>query len=135
MKSQRLIVFALAVLLMAAAPPIAPRPAAPSWWSRIVAGAKQFVHDPLGSLHSPPRSLPPEPDLLDADNRRAGSALAPPSPALQRDALVRPAAAVEKVTPPAAPLRKPQKTAKRSLFSRNRSPSRTVSEYMAEEKP
>ncbi len=134
MKFQRYAVPGLALLLMAAAPPSAPRAEFPSTWSRIVAGAKRFVHDPLGRAQSAPPTLPPQ---LEIDGQRTGSAFAGKPQKPSRDEQVRPATAVEKeaLDAPAKKVSRPRKSPRTSIFSRERRPSRTLSEYMAEEKP
>ena len=137
MKSQQYqvcAVLALAVLLTAAAPPSAQQGEFPSTWSRIVAAAKRFARDPLGRTPTEPPTLPPQ---LEIDGQRAGSVLSQQSPQARRDQQVKPATAVETVVsaPPAKKVARPQKAVRTSLFSRDRRPTRTISEYMAEEKP
>ena len=136
MKSRQFVILVVASLMMAAAPPSAqymPARGYPSAWDRFVEGTKRFLHDPLGRHRADPRALPPDLDADSLDNRRAGSVFAPKT--MKRDDQVRQATATDEAPAKVAPPVKPTKPQLRSLFSRKRGPSRTVSEFMAEEKP
>ena len=144
MKTKMIAVVGSAMLLMAAAPPQAQQPTRSSAWKRVVDGARRFVHDPLGRAKSDRSELAPE---LQPKGELAGSVFAPASAGTMRDEQVQPAASVEKIAPDAAPdevakfatAARPAaavtKPARRSVFSRQRRPLRTLSEFMSEEKP
>jgi hypothetical protein len=72
--------------------------------------------------------------LPGADDDAAAS-LANSQQSVRRDAQVRPANANQPVPPQAAPPAATRKSPRRGLFARKGPPGRTVSEYMAQEKP
>lgn len=98
-----------------AAPPqqrAAMQPAAPqSTWSKLKSGVLRVLP---GAEDGAPTLLPDS------------------QPAMRRDGQVRPASANQPIARPPQPARK---ASRRGLFSRKGTPGRTVSEYMAQEKP
>ncbi|REK07169.1 MAG: hypothetical protein DWQ37_21710 [Planctomycetota bacterium] len=104
----------LAVLAMAAAPPATVQHAPPSGWNRFVAGAKGFFRNPLGTRRSTPNMPAP-------DDTVVPELTLPP----------------EHGTPqvPTTPRRPVRRASWIDFLKRQRRASRTVSEYMAEEKP
>ena len=124
MKPKQWAILLLAMWLMAAAPPDQRYVPPTSLWSRFVAAAKRLVHVPFGQpRHEPANWNAP----------RAGSVLSTSPPeheaTVRRDDDVRQATAVEPAAEATRTARKPW------LFSRPERPSRTVSDFMAEEKP
>ena len=132
MKFQPLLILLLATQLMAAAPPVQP-PATASTWDKIKNGALRLVPKAPTPSQSGQRTshVPPE---FEVETDRAGSALGSQPADVRRDAQVRQATAVEKV-PRAATATRSKKTSRPARFSREKRPSRTLSQYMAEEKP
>jgi len=123
-KTKYLATIALAALAMAAAP--ASDEAAPraSSWSRIVGGAKGFVQNPFGLLRRAARERGPETNL------------SPEITGPRRDPLVRQATARAAKSPAKAPAAaRPPEASRAIWFSRPQRESRTVFQYMAEEKP
>jgi len=128
-KRRQLAAIACALLALAAAPPAEHRGGSPSAWSRIVQKAKTILHDPFGrgareaekssnQVGVAPRRLPGSSDYTTAPAA---------SPAARQVSAARP------IGKPGAAETSAVKRA--SWWSRPKRPSRTVSEYMAQEKP
>lgn len=127
MKLTSLAIVALAVLTMAAAPQEESRGGHRSAWSGLVEGAKSFVHNPFGLVHREQPQAAAGRGAGMPDPRKAQPRGTPRSAAV-RDGRVRPATAT-------AVANEPARSKRATLFSRHKRPSRTISEYMAQEKP
>jgi hypothetical protein len=135
MKFKPWLMLLLATFLMAAAPPSRP-PATPSAWDKIKSSAKRLLPHPEAPKPLTQRKVQ-APPRAGASANRSASELSAQEPAVRRDPQVQQATAIEKPAPRAAAASRPQqrKPVKPSLFSREKRPTRTLSQYMAEEKP
>ena len=133
MKFQTWFILLLATQLMAAAPPLR-QPAAPSAWEKLKNGAQRLIPKSPTRSQSSQRSthMPPE---IEINSDRVGSALTGQSSDLRRDTQVRPATAVESLPHAPGAARKSKKPPRPALLTREKRPARTLSQYMAEEKP
>jgi hypothetical protein len=132
MKLQPWLMLLLATLLMAAAPPVR-QAASPSAWDKLKNSAQRLL--PKASVR--PQSAQQR-NLPDAsvNSGRSGSALSGQPANMRRDPQVRQATVVEPARPKPAPAAHGTRRPSRSgLFSREKRPSRTLSQYMAQEKP
>jgi hypothetical protein len=137
MKLKHLATIAVAALVMAAAPPLQEAPRARSPWSRLVDGAKTFAHNPFGLVHRGPRQSMPASDGAEPHGQpkkdvRGDPTLSAPRP----DSGARRASAfgAESIAADGAARKTPQ--AKHATWlSRGQRKSRTMSEFMAQEKP
>jgi hypothetical protein len=131
MKLRPWLMLLLATLLMAAAPPV--RQAPPSTWDKLKSGAQRLLpRAPARPQSASQRSLPDA--AINAG--RSGSALSGQPANVRRDQQVRQATAVEAARPKPVPAaHSTRKPSRPGLFSREKRPSRTLSQYMAQEKP
>lgn len=128
MKPRYLAIIAWAALLMAAAPPPADTREHGSIWSRIVARTKALVHNPFGPARPDAgNQRPPTHGTV----RRRPTTSGPPS---RRQPLQTSAFAPESIAADIA-ARKSPRAERTAWFSREKPRRRTVSEYMAQEKP
>jgi hypothetical protein len=132
MKLQPWLMLILAALLMAAAPPMR-QAAPPSAWDKLKSGAQRLLPKaPARQQSAQPRELP----NTTTRAGRSGSVLSGQPSNVRHDPQVRPATAVETARPkPPLAARSARKASRPGLFSREKRPSRTLSQYMAEEKP
>jgi hypothetical protein len=138
MKFKHFATIAVAALVMAAAPPQYEAPRARSPWSRFVEGARSFAHNPFGLVHREPRRRMPVPDVAEPQHhpRKDASAetmhLSVPQPqpgARQMSAFLPESIAADRAARQTSP------TKRAAWFSRDKRKRRTVSEFMAQEKP
>jgi hypothetical protein len=135
-KCTQLVTIVAAVLALAAAPTTEESGAGRSPWSRMVERAKAMVHDPFGREHRDARGgkVSAPMGVQRSQHDTAADAKNPPGPAADRG--VRQASASRPIAKSAGGAKPSAAASKRpSWLARVKRKPRTVSEYMAQEKP